>query len=489
MKRLPKLMWWRHAVRVLVLLALVLVAGLNLHRRYKSQHGGQFEIQAHRGLRLIDKAKGSSPHMDRRPIVVSGGLWSFKAGPVRASDPLAVLSGALTSRKLSIPLLLSALIPLAAILIGGRLYCSWICPMGLLSELVRSLRRKLAKVGVHFINISVSGLPKYILLVLGALVCLLLSVPFFYGIYPPRMISDALGDIWTGDLMKFDVIFVGVVLLCELLLCERLWCKCLCPGGALFAWLGSIRKLRVHRDPESCTACGACDPACPYDLEPARNALGGECDNCGLCMEACNDDALAYYVKPPKFRSSSLMLLLGASLMLMTAVPVAQAHHIRGIPHYSYQENYPQAPLFEEFRDSGPWTLQFTFWPVPTQKALDLALYVKHVTTGEPYDGPVTFRVYQHGEDLGEDNHPFAATANPRHIHKVGWVYEEDGVYYAEITVGEGDQAVSETFQFQVGVVKPNYLLLGSVTAAILVLIASVAIIKKRQMAGSASTT
>jgi len=181
-------------------------------------------------------------------------------------------------------------------------------------------------------------------------------------------------------------------------------------------------------------------------------------------------------VNPPHLLR--ILFTIAAAVLIATAAP---AHHIRGIPHYSYQDNYPQAPLFEEFRDVGPWTLQFTFWPIPAQKALDLALYVKHATTGKPYDGAVTFRVYQHGEDLTDANHPFAATANPRHIHKVGWVYEEDGIYYAEITVGEGDQTVTETFRFQVGQVKPNYIVLGSIALAILALITTVAIIKRRQ--------
>jgi Pyruvate/2-oxoacid:ferredoxin oxidoreductase delta subunit len=271
-----------------------------------------------------------------------------------------------------------------------------------------------------------------------------------------------------------------VLLLCELILCERLWCKCLCPGGALLAWLSRFRTLRVEHNPAACTACGACDLACPYDLAPSEGELDGECDNCGRCVEVCNDDALEFSFKMIRPRNRS-KALLGLVAVLLLPVLNAEAHHIRGIPHYSYQENYPQAPLFEEFRDTGPWTMQFTFWPIPSQKALDLALYVKHATTDKPYDGPVTFRVYQHGEDLSEGNHPFQATANPRHIHKVGWVYEEDGIYYAEISLGEGGQAVSETFRFQVGRVRPNYLLLGASALAVLALIASVAIIKQRQ--------
>ncbi len=481
MKKPLKIAPWRHGVRIAILLALFLIAGFNLHRRYKSQYGGQFEIDNNYALHLIDTIRGSSPHMDRRAIVLSGGLWSFKAGPVRMSDPLAVTSGILTGKRLSAALLLSALIPLVGIWLGGRIFCSWICPMGILGELVRGIRRKLASRGIHFINLPVSPLPKYVILVLGSLVCLLFSVPFFWGFYPPRILSDAVGDTWGSGVMVAELLFVGALLLVELILCERAWCKSLCPGGALLAWLSAKRLLRVKRDPQACTACGACDVACPYDLAPSHAALNGECDNCGRCIEVCDDSAINFSFKMSKRpnKTPKTLALVGGILTLACA---AHAHHIRGIPHYSYQENYPQAPLFEEFRDSGPWTLQFTFWPIPSQKALDLALYVKHAATDKPYDGPVTFRVYQHGEDLSEGNHPFDATANPRHIHKVGWVYEEDGIYYAQISLGEGTRAVSETFRFQVGNAKPNYIFMMATGIGVLVLITAVAVIKRRQM-------
>lgn len=532
MTPLPHIAWWRHAVRLAVLVGLFAIAGSNMHRRHKAQYGGQFVIDSHPGLRVIDRLLGSSPHMDRRPVQVSGGLWSFKAGPVRASDPLAVLSGILTARRVTAALLLSLLIPLIGVLWGGRLFCSWLCPMGLLGEAVRGVRRRLERLGIHFFNLPISRLPKYVLLVTGALACLLFSVPFFYGFYPPRILSGALRDSWSNNMMMGELIFVGLLLLCELVLCERLWCKSLCPGGALLAWMSPLRRLRVQHDEAACTACGKCDLACPYDLDPSRRTLGGECDNCGRCIEVCQDSALEFRIgsglrpgdehrtsntqhrtsteETPTLRCSKFdvrcwtfgstrqtkglsrscrsrfFLILSATLLTATTAP---AHHIRGIPHYSYQENYPQAPLFEEFRDAGPWTMQFTFWPIPAQKALDLALYVKHATTDKPYDGPVTFRVYQEGEDLTDGNHPFAATANPRHIHKVGWVYEEDGIYYAEITLGEGPEAVTETFRFQVGKVKPNTIVLTGIAIALLALIAAVAIIKRRQLVTHAQTS
>jgi len=166
---------------------------------------------------------------------------------------------------------------------------------------------------------------------------------------------------------------------------------------------------------------------------------------------------------------------------LLCVLNTAQAHHIRGIPHYSYQDNYPQAPLIEEFRDSGSWTLQFTFWQVPGQKALDLALYVKNRATGKPYNGDVTFQVFMRGESKEQKkNHPFQALPNRRNIYKVGWVYEEDGVYFAEVTLRDGDQRINETFRFQVGKPAPNYWLLGGVIAFIAGLMIFVAVAKRR---------
>jgi hypothetical protein len=170
--------------------------------------------------------------------------------------------------------------------------------------------------------------------------------------------------------------------------------------------------------------------------------------------------------------------LIAISLLIASA---AAAHHIRGIPHYSYQENYPQAPAFEEFRESGPWSMQFTYWQIPSQTALDLALYVKRRDTDKPYSGAVKLQVFKQGEDeMNEINHSFDAYANPRNIHKVGWVYEDAGIYIVKIDLGEGEEKISERFTIQVGTVPPNYWFLGGAASVVVGLMAVVAVIKKR---------
>ena len=55
-----------------------------------------------------------------------------------------------------------------------------------------------------------------------------------------------------------------------------------------------LRPVRVRLKVEHCTLCAACVPVCPIGLNPMRNEFGIECDNCGLCISHCDDDALDY---------------------------------------------------------------------------------------------------------------------------------------------------------------------------------------------------
>lgn len=284
----------RHLVRSLVMAVLFFIAGLNYYYTVKSQHGGQEVINRSASLSLIDKMYGTSPHRTRHDHFAGGSLWSFQLKGFRASDPLAVLGSGLTSKTVSTALLVSLLLPIALTVLLGRFFCGWICPMGVIGEGVIALRRRLERLNIRFFNVSVSRSLKYYLLVAGAVVSVVYSVHFFYIFYPPRIMSDWVRDWWTGALVMRDFALVAGLSLVGLLACERLWCKCLCPGAAVYSMMSRWRLVRVQRDKHACTKCGKCDVACPYDLDPSKESLGGECDNCGQCIEVCGDTALSY---------------------------------------------------------------------------------------------------------------------------------------------------------------------------------------------------
>ena len=91
----------------------------------------------------------------------------------------------------------------------------------------------------------------------------------------------------------------------------------------------------------------------------------------------------------------ALSLLLGALLLLVVPSTPAWAHHIMGIPHYSYDENYPQAPVLKLIENVGQWEFQLTAYPgkpvpgVPTE----LHVYVVDAQSRSLYRQPLTLEV------------------------------------------------------------------------------------------------
>lgn len=284
----------RHPTRVLVLLLVAGVVVLNNYYALKGQIGGRAEIEDSRIYSWLDRLHGSSPHIISGEVFAQGSLWSFSVGGFKMSDPLAVASELSATRKTHRSFLLSTAIPLLAAMLLGRVFCGWICPMGLFSEIVTGLRRVLGRIGVNVFSWSLTSLLKYVVLGVGLAYGLVFSVQLLFWIYPPRIICDILRDLPAGTVGTYSLVFIGTALLLELLFVKRLWCRCLCPGGALYSLPGRWRVLRIRRDGEVCTNCLDCDAACPHDLVPSRKELGGECDNCGLCRASCKEDALHY---------------------------------------------------------------------------------------------------------------------------------------------------------------------------------------------------
>lgn len=170
--------------------------------------------------------------------------------------------------------------------------------------------------------------------------------------------------------------------------------------------------------------------------------------------------------------------LAAAAALAGLLAPAAEAHHIKGIPHYAYTESYPQAPTFEELRRAGPFELRFTFFALPGTKNADLALYVKDTRGGKPYAGEVTMSVYAEGESPAQA-HWVRAYRNKNNIYKVGWVYETSGVYYVRVRFAAGADAADETFRIQVGESGANYWVLGAVALGVAALIAVVAVLNR----------
>jgi ferredoxin-type protein NapH len=227
---------------------------------------------------------------------------------VTLTDPLAALESVVASRSLPRVLLLGVLIPLLGTIVLGRVFCSWICPVGFMLELNGKLRKLLRFLEIKPGNVKLWAGNKHVLLATGLAVSFVVGLPVLGYLYPPALLAreahngvTMMFDRAEGGMLGFSAAgltlaswFLLAIALVELGFGSRIWCRSLCPGGSLYALLGRWRVVRVRRQEEDCTKCGQCVVACEMGLSPMTDFTGMECDNCGKCVESCGDDALHY---------------------------------------------------------------------------------------------------------------------------------------------------------------------------------------------------
>ena len=190
-------------------------------------------------------------------------------------------------------------------LAGGKAYCSWVCPYGLLSEIGERIhhklvRKKIIKERKHNPNIRFLfwGIFLAAAAVDGYLVFEILN--------PIGIMSRAITYGWS-----LALIWVMVILLIEIFYSRRAWCKYVCPVGTTYNMLGWVSLTKVQWDMDKCDHCGACLNACfedhvlefikpKHDKERAKKditkqvVVNGDCTLCGRCFDVCHTDAYNY---------------------------------------------------------------------------------------------------------------------------------------------------------------------------------------------------
>lgn len=234
------------------------------------------------------------------------GIWIAK-GNLASSLTLDVLP--LTDPHVLLQALLSGVIPEAAaivgalivvafyMLVGGRVYCSWVCPVNMVTDAAAWLRRKLGLRGGSKLSRSTRfwmlGLTLVLPLVTGSIVWELFNpVSMMF-----RGIVFGLGMAW--------VLIVGIFLF-DLLVSKDGWCGHLCPVGAFYSLLSVRAPLRVSAvNRESCDDCMDCFAVCPEPqvikpaLKGAKKGIGpvilsNQCTNCGRCIDVCVPEVFSY---------------------------------------------------------------------------------------------------------------------------------------------------------------------------------------------------
>jgi ferredoxin-type protein NapH len=234
----------------------------------------------------------------------SGDTWSFSIGSFQLSHPLALLDAWVSSGVIYLPLLAAILIPLGLTLVLGRVFCSWLCPVGFLLELNMKIRKALQKLGIGW-TFPLADF-RYPVLAVCLFMALFLAIPVLSLVDPPHTLGREFMSFFTHHRVSLagSGLLLGLLLL-DTFVSRRACCSKLCPSGGGLSLLGRYRLLRINMHADQCIECGRCDEICPYELDPMNLALDRDfnwtkCDNCGLCRDTCPTGAIEYGYKTAK---------------------------------------------------------------------------------------------------------------------------------------------------------------------------------------------
>lgn len=228
------------------------------------------------------------------------GLNCYSCPGAIGACPLGSLQNALAESGNRLPAYIFGIIIMFGLLLG-RTICGFLCPMGLIQDLLHKIKtQKIEKSKVT----RVLSYFKYFLLVV-----FVITIPIMYQTGVPAFCKyicpsgtllggimllinpnnadqfAALGTLFTWKFLVLIVIVVGCVFI------YRMFCRFLCPLGAIYGFFSKVALLGVKLDKDKCTNCGLCITACKMDI---KHVGDHECINCGACVNVCPAKAISW---------------------------------------------------------------------------------------------------------------------------------------------------------------------------------------------------
>ena len=194
----------------------------------------------------------------------------------------------------------TATVGLVYFFVGGRTFCSWVCPYHFLSEWAEKLHLYLAAKKLVKDHPLHRGLRVVLWATFGVL-AYATGYTVYETISPTGIVSRALiygpglAMLWVLALLAFEVLYS-----------RRAWCRYLCPIGLTYGVVGTFSPVKITYDLEKCFHEQDCRKVClvPHVLDhvvkgratEAKIDVGPDCTRCGMCVDVCPSGALTFKV-------------------------------------------------------------------------------------------------------------------------------------------------------------------------------------------------
>ncbi len=300
---------------------------------------------------------GTQPFVERPP-----GVEGFLPISALMSLKHALLTGTINTVHPSGLFIFLAIVAVSIVL--KKAFCSWLCPIGTLSESLWMLGKRLFKRNLsvpRWLDYPLRSL-KYLLLLFFVWSVMQMDVDalaaFIYS--PYNKIADAKMYLFFAEIGGVALWTIIALVLLSVVI-KNFWCRYLCPYGALLGLAGWLSPLKITRNRSRCIDCELCTKACPAGIKvhTAARVWSDECMSCMACVEACPvketlDVRLSRRSRPVP--SWAMGVLVVGTFVAVTGLAVLAGHWQSGISREEYTRRFQQlnAPVYNHFRGQVP---------------------------------------------------------------------------------------------------------------------------------------
>jgi ferredoxin-type protein NapH len=243
--------------------------------------------------------------ISRSPLknVCVPGLNCYSCPGAVASCPLGSLQNTIGNGRF--PFFITGFLLLTGTFLG-RMVCSFLCPVGLVQELLYKIKSPKVRRTQRLLKVTRKvSLFKYVLLVLFCIAFPLLlylrdglGSPLFCSLICPAgtvgagiplvLMNESLREA-AGWLFTWKTVLAAVFIIWSVFM-FRPFCRFVCPLGAIYSFFNKVAIFGIHVDESKCTRCGACTASCKMDTLAVNDR---ECIRCGECLKTCRFGALS----------------------------------------------------------------------------------------------------------------------------------------------------------------------------------------------------
>jgi len=220
-------------------------------------------------------------------------------------DPFMTMEMFLSTFHMPINIVIgTSTIVIVYLLVGGRSYCAWVCPYGILSEIGEKWHNTLVKKKI-IKSRKFDHRVRHIFWAAFLLLSFTSGFIVFETFNVVGILSRMIAYGWS-----IALIWVAVVFAMEVFFSRRAWCTYICPIGTTYGYIGKVSALRIEWN-DNCDSCMVCHDVCfePQVLEITKAKYkkqidekeivtqyitGADCTLCGRCVDVCHADALKF---------------------------------------------------------------------------------------------------------------------------------------------------------------------------------------------------